>query len=68
MRGAIKLLSLMGVAVLVIALFVLSPYCLIWSLNQLFSLHIVYNVVNWLAAFFLLAVFGRTSYNSNNKK
>lgn len=68
MRETIKLLSLAGVVVLIVALFILSPLCVIWSLNHLFNLHLAYNLANWCAAFFLLAVFGRTSYKSNNKE
>jgi hypothetical protein len=43
----------------VVALVVLLPLGLIWSLNTLFGLAIAYSFKMWLAAFVLLTVFPR---------
>jgi len=49
---------------MIIVLLLLSiaalPLALIWSLNTLFGLAIVYSFKMWLAAFVLLAVFPRS--------
>ena len=38
---------------LIIAILVLMPFCLIWSVNTLFLLDIPYTAQTWLAAFIL---------------
>jgi len=49
------------VIVAVIAIAILAPVGLIWALNQLFGLNIVYSAKNIFAAFILVFLFARPS-------
>jgi hypothetical protein len=59
----IKLKAKGGVFVLILLLFVISPFAVIWSLNTLFpTLAIAYGFVEWLSIILLTSVIkGRTS-------
>ena len=43
---------------------IISPFCLIWSLNQLFQLNINYSFYNWVSGLLLL-IFIRSPNNNN---
>ena len=45
--------------VLVLAIIILGPLLIIWSLNTLFALHIEYNLATWFAALTLGVVVKR---------
>lgn len=44
------------------------PFAIIWSLNTLFGFTIAYGFFEWLAAFFLVAVFKDTGVKFSLKK
>ena len=46
---------------LIILCILLGPWLLIWSINTLFSLAIIFTFKNWLAAFVLLILIGSSS-------
>ena len=46
---------------LILFAILIGPLLAIWSLNTLFGLSIAYSLKNMLAAFVLLALFGRSS-------
>lgn len=41
--------TILGIFVLVVLLFIVSPLLGIWSVNTLFGLSIEYSFINWLA-------------------
>ncbi len=43
---------------------IISPFCLIWSLNQLFELNINYSFSNWIASLLML-LFIKSSNNNH---
>lgn len=54
-----------GLAVFAIFMWILGPFLLLWAINTLFSLDLAYlSFWNWLAAFVLIALFGRTACRS----
>ena len=57
------LLILFLVIAIIFAIFIM-PLALIWSINTLFNLKIAYTFLNWVASFFLIAVFAPKNYPS----
>jgi hypothetical protein len=51
--------------VTIIALLVFWPFALIWAVNTLFGLGIEYTFWTWLAAFVMMAAFGKTNVSVN---
>ena len=51
--------------ILLLGLLIVGPFLLIWSLNTLFNLGIVYNGWNWLAMLFIMTTFGGTKLNTS---
>jgi hypothetical protein len=47
-----KIIGLFVAGIIALTISALLPFGLIWSLNTLFSLHIEYSFLNWLAASF----------------
>ena len=50
---------------LIITLIIAGPLLIIWSLNTLFNIGIVYNGWTWLATLFLLSACGGTRLGTN---
>ena len=48
-----------------IALVILAPLAVIWSLNTLFGLGIAYTFTNWLAMVILTGTFGKANVKIN---
>ncbi len=46
--------SITLIIVSLIGLIILIPFVLIWSISQLWGLHLEYSFINWLAAFLLI--------------
>ena len=46
--------------VAVLALLLFWPFALIWAVNTLFGAGIAYTFWTWLAAFIMMAAFGKT--------
>ena len=44
------------IIVAIIGLLILLPFVLIWSISQLWGLHLEYSFINWLAAFLLISL------------
>ena len=42
------------ITTLIIILMIVLPFVLIWSISQLWGLHLEYSFINWLAAFLLI--------------
>jgi hypothetical protein len=55
-----KLLGVLGLVAVVIVIVALGPLAVLWSLNQLFGLHLTYTVWNWLAALVLMSLLQNT--------
>jgi hypothetical protein len=55
-------------AILIVGLIVLFPFSLIWAVNNLFSLSIQYNLINWLSSLIIIILFGNTSKTIKIKK
>jgi len=51
-----EVIAIITVFIAFLALAILAPFLTIWSLNELFSLNINYNLKTWLAASWLLIV------------
>ncbi len=51
--------------VAILALLVFWPFALIWAVNTLFGLGIAYTFWTWLAAFVMMAAFGKTNVSVN---
>jgi hypothetical protein len=63
-----KFISMTGLIVFALLLSIFCPLAFIWAVNTLFSIHIAYNFVNWLAAAILYYSFSRPGrFSSSNK-
>lgn len=58
-------MSALLIFLLVIAGITFGPLALLWSLNTLFGLGLAYSFLNWLAALFLIGLFGKTNVTVN---
>jgi hypothetical protein len=63
-----KIIGYAVLILLVLAILVLLPFGLIWSINTLFSLSIAYTIKNWLAAILLIIIMGGKSNGITFKK
>ena len=55
-----KIIGISLLILFVIGLIVLIPFGLIWSVNTLFNLSILYTFKNWLASMVLIILLGNT--------
>jgi len=64
LRGC--LVAAVGV-IIVIALVITMPLCSIWALNRLFGTSIQYGFFDWVAAAFLMSLFGANRVSCQKK-
>lgn len=60
-------MKILLLVLLVIIGIIAFPFVIIWSLNTLFGLSLAYGFFEWLAAFFLIAVFKDTGLKVTSK-
>lgn len=61
-RYNVSPMAMIGIVSLIIAIVIFAPLVVIWALNTLFNLGIVYNFWTWLATAVLTGTFGKTNY------
>ncbi len=58
--------TIFGIIVMVIAIFILTPFAVIWSLNTLFHTGVPTNLETWAAVAILCVVIGGSTYKSSS--